>query len=193
MNLSRGWKLKIRNKMLLTLVFAVSSSWAIPEGWYIDSFQKHPEIVKWSKNFDESVVFRKNHDGYDSVVYFGRFDKAIGKKYDEVEVFGYFIRDFIPCFDPKLINLDTKNNRYYFRCRDGSAENGEDKNKKLFYAIYKDIDDLGLIVMGQNVSYREIARLGLDNNPSIQTKVQDPPAGRSGAHPSEAPVNSHNK
>ena len=139
------------------------------------------------------MVFRKNHDGYDSVVYFGRFDKAIGKKYDEVEVFGYFIRDFIPCFDPKLINLDTKNNRYYFRCRDGSAENGEDRNKNLFYAVYKDIDDLGLIVMGQNVSYREIARLGLDNNPSIQTKVQDPPADRSGVHPSEAPVNSHNK
>ena len=114
MNLSRGWKLKIRNKMLLTLVFAVSSSWAIPEGWYIDSFQKHPEIVKWSKNFDESVVFRKNHDGYDSVVYFGRFDMFKDIAVCSSVMFrNCLIVDFLTCCNINIIHkISCRNSQF---------------------------------------------------------------------------------
>ena len=168
-------KKQINNKLFFLLMTASFSANAIPEGWYIDSFQKHPEIVKWSRNFDESVVFRKNFEDYDSVVYWGKFDKEIDKVYDEIEVFTYFVKDFIPCFDPALIKFDEKNSRYYLRCRDNSDGNAETAEKEkfrknLYQAVYKNIDDLGLIALGQNVSYMELAKLGFDNNPAIQTK-----------------------
>lgn len=195
MSLYRDYKmsmkiLKLKSSLALFALLS-SQAIAIPEGWYIDSYQKHQEIAKWSDKFDSSVVFRKDHEGEDQIVYWGRFDKELDKTYDEIEVFTYFVKDFIPCFDATLIKFDAANKRYAIRCsisddkeeqnieqvnvsNDQNANNDEKKQARdpytEYHAIYKDIDDLGLIVLGQHVSYRDMARLGFDNDPDVQTK-----------------------
>jgi hypothetical protein len=171
----------ISSSVLLSGIFFSFSASAVPPGWKIDNARSNPQYRSYVKRFKEAVLYsRKHSDTGISYVFWGQFTRRTGDSYDEDEIYRYYLASVIPCFSRDLLKRDENDeDRYVIECDHSvPSEDGDDEPVSRHYVgIYKNVDYSGFIVVGDGVSYKDVADLGADPNPSREIDPDE--AGKS--------------